>query len=155
MSTGYDQDRTIDLRTPPVTVTTTAERELDGEQPTLGELLGDLTHDVSELMSTQLQLAVVEIKDEMRQAARGGAMVGAAGLLGYLALALGAFTLAFGLAEWLELWAAFLIVTLLVAAIAAALFFSGRSTIQATDPLPRQTIKTLQEDRQWLRQQMS
>jgi hypothetical protein len=97
----------------------------------------------------------VEIKEEARQAARGGAMVGLGGLLGYLALALAAFTLAFGLAEWIELWFAFLIVTVVIGAGAAAFFVSGRSAIQATDPIPRKTIQTLQEDRQWLRQQIN
>src|SRR5215204_2957231 len=113
------------------------------DMASLGELIGDLTHDVGELMTTQLELAVVEMKEEVRQAARAGSMLGAGALVGYLALLLAGFTLAFGLAEWMDLWVAFLIVTALFAAGAAALFVKGRTELKATDPVPRQTKETL------------
>jgi uncharacterized membrane protein YqjE len=125
------------------------------EQPALSDLLADLTRDVSDLMSTQVQLAVVELKEEARQAARAGTLLGASGLVAYLAVGLSAFSLAFGLAELVELWVAFLIVTAGVGVTAFVLYVAGRDALAATDPVPRQTIRTLEEDARWLRQQMS
>jgi uncharacterized membrane protein YqjE len=131
-------------------------REHDEELPPISEILTDLSRDVSELMSTQMELAVVEIKEEARQAARAGGMLGVGGLLGYLTLILASFTFGFALADLgMDLWTAFLVVTVFVGIGAAALIIAGRQVLTSTDPVPRQTLETLQEDRTWLKQQIS
>jgi uncharacterized membrane protein YqjE len=145
MST-YVPEPPIDLREP---------APQPDEDATLGELLGELGRDVTELMSTQFELAVVEVKEEARRAARAGSLLGAGSLVAYLAVTLGAFALAFGLAEGMELWLAFLVVAVLLGAVGAALFLAGKAQLDATDPVPHKTIETLEEDARWLRQQIS
>jgi hypothetical protein len=46
-------------------------------------------------------------------------------------------------------------VAAVVGAIAAALYLMGRNMLRNTDPVPRETMQSLQEDKQWLRQQVS
>ena len=126
------------------------------DEATLSELVGRLTHDAVDLMSTQAQLAVAEIKEEARQAGRAAGMMGGSGALAYLTLTLLAFAAAFGIDQAVEeLWASFLIVAVVIGAVAAVLYLAGRNLLRNTDPVPRETIQTLQEDKQWLRQQVS
>jgi hypothetical protein len=131
------------------------QAEVVTPEPSLAELLSATTHDLSELLRTQVELAKVEIKEEATAGARAGAMFGAAGLLGYLALALFAFAAAWGLSSVLPTGFAFLIVGVLVAAVAAAFFIVGRQKLEAFQAVPRQTVETIQEDVQWAKQQLS
>jgi len=124
-------------------------------EPSLAELLSATTSDLSDLLKAQVELAKVEIKEEVTAAARAGAMFGAAGLLGYLALALLAFAAAWGLDAVLPTGVAFLIVGLVVAAVAGLCFAMGRQKLEHVNAVPPQTVETIQEDVQWAKQQLS
>ena len=120
----------------------------------LSELLGRLSSDFGDLLSTQLELAKVEVKEEVARAGKGAAILGGGALVGYLALILLAFAAAWGLSEVVPEGVAFLIVGVVVAAIAAFLLMTGRERMREVRPVP-ETTETLKEDVQWARQQMS
>ena len=64
------------------------------------------------------------------------------------------FAAAWGLSELFEsVWLGFLVVGLVWAVIAAALFINGRGALQELEPLPRKTINELEEDKKWLTEQ--
>jgi uncharacterized membrane protein YqjE len=117
----------------------------------LGQLLGELTGELTDLVRKELQLAQVEIKEEVRQAGKGGGFLGGAGVAGFLALILLSFALAWGLAELMPEGFAFLIVGVLWAIVAAVLASRGRKELKEVQPVPRQTMETLKEDAQWAR----
>jgi uncharacterized membrane protein YqjE len=121
----------------------------------LGELLSQLSSDFSGLVSTQLELAKTEIKEELARAGKGGGMVAGAAYAGALALLLLSFAAAWGIAAALPAGWAFLIVGVVWAVAAAVLFASGRRLLRAVQPLPPQTKQSLKEDVQWARQQAS
>jgi uncharacterized membrane protein YqjE len=121
------------------------------DDASLGELLSRLTTDFGELVSTQVELAKVEVKDEARRAGKGAGMLTAAGLAGYLALALLSWAAAWGLAEIIPTGWAFVIVGVVWAIVAAVLAANGRKQFKNMQPLP-ETNRSLQEDRQWARQ---
>ena len=81
-------------------------------------------------------------------------MIGAGGLVGYLALLLLLLAAAWGIAEVLEPWAGLLIVGVVTAIVAAVLITTGRKKLAAVEAAPN-TIETLQEDVQWAKQQLS
>ena len=56
-----------------------------------------MTSDVGQLVSTQIELAKVEIKDEVARAGKGAGMVGGGGLAAFVAVLL----LSFAIAYWL------------------------------------------------------
>jgi uncharacterized membrane protein YqjE len=124
-------------------------------EPSLPELLSATTRDLSELMRSEVELAKVELKEEAKSAAQAGALLGAGGLLGYLALTLVAFAAAWGLAEVLPEGIAFLIVAVVVAVAAAICLMAGKQRLSNVTPVPEQTVETLQEDVQWAKQQLS
>jgi uncharacterized membrane protein YqjE len=123
----------------------------DHAEPSLGELIGRTTADLSSLLRDEIELAKVEIKEEVRHAGKAGAFLGGAGLVGYLALTLLCFAAAWGLSEVVPEGVAFLIVWLVVGIVAAVMFLAGRKQLGQVEPLP-QTTETIKEDVQWAKQ---
>jgi hypothetical protein len=119
----------------------------------LGELFSQLTKDFSSLVSTQVELAKVEIKEELTHAGKGAGMLTGGLLAAYLALILLSFATAWGLAAVMPDGFAFLIVSVVWTAIAAMLATAGRKELRAVHPVPPQSKQALEEDIQWARRQ--
>jgi uncharacterized membrane protein YqjE len=120
----------------------------------LADLVSRMTSDVGRLVSTQIELAKVEIKDEVSRAGRGVGMVGGGGLAAYFALLLFSFALAYWLADAFDsLAAGFAVVGLVFAAVATVLVLKGKQQITSATPIAEQTIESIKEDVEWARQQ--
>jgi uncharacterized membrane protein YqjE len=121
----------------------------------LGQLLSRLSDDFGALVRTQVALARVEAKEELQHAARSAQMLGAGVAAAYFAALLALFTIAWALADAFDsIWLGFLVTTLLVAVVAAALLSIGRRRMTEVQPMP-ETTETIQEDVQWARRQAS
>jgi len=120
----------------------------------LGDLIAATTRDLSALMRTEVELAKTEIKEEVADAGRAGALIGAGALVGYLALLLLLLSAAWAIAEAIGPWAGLLIVGVVTAAVAAVLIIVGRKKLREVEVAPN-TIQSLQEDMQWAKQQLS
>lgn len=120
----------------------------------LGELFGDVTRDMGTLVRQEIELAKVEIKEEVSRAGRAGGMLGGTAIAALMALLLLSFAAAWGLSELVPEGVAFLIVGLAYAAVAAVLYTKGRAELQNVNPVPEQTIDTLKEDAQWAKQRI-
>jgi Putative Actinobacterial Holin-X, holin superfamily III len=121
----------------------------------LGGLVGQLTTDLGALLRDEVQLAKVELKEDVTHAAKVGGMFGAAGFAGYLTVVLLSFAAAWGLAEAVPIGVAFLIVGIVWGVVGAVLFAAGRARMRDLDMKPEQTIETMQENVQWAKQQKS
>jgi len=53
----------------------------------------------------------------------------------------------------IPLWLSALVVGLVIAALGLFLVVKGANTLRREDPAPQETIETLKEDREWLRDQ--
>ena len=106
----------------------------------LGELLSRMTSDLSELVSTQIELAKVEIKEEVGRAGKGAGMVGGGAVAGLMALLLLSFAAAWGLSEVVPEGVAFLIIGLAYAAVATVLLLRGRDQIKSATPVVPTTV---------------
>ena len=114
-------------------------------------LVKRLADQTGTLVRQEVELAKAELTQKGQIAGRGAAHLGAAALLGLLALgALTACLIAL-LAIWIdEVWPAALIVAVVYAAIAVPLALRGRQRMrEAGPPAPEQTIETVKEDAQW------
>ena len=120
----------------------------------IGELVGKVAGDVSALFASELELAKVELREEAKQAGRAAAMLGAGAAAAWFALTLLSFAAAWGLAEWLDSPAlGFLIIGAVYTAAAGLLLVQARNRVRAVNLVPEDTIATIKEDIEWLKQQ--
>ena len=110
----------------------------------LGELLGDVTRDLSTLMRQELALAKAELKETATTSAKGAGMLGGAGYAASMTVLFLSIALWAGLSNWLDPGWSGVIVAALWAAIAAVLYAVGRSQLKKVKGAP-QTVETLQE----------
>src|SRR4051812_7919508 len=125
--------------------------EEEPSNTSVGELIGEISDDLSKLFRQEVELAKAEIKQEASKAGKAAGMLGGAGFAGYLAVVLLSFALVFGLANVMDAGWAALIVAVIWAAIGAALYATGRKRLKTVDPVPRRTVDTIKEDAQWLK----
>ncbi len=121
------------------------------ENSSVGEMLGNISGDLSQLFRQEVELAKVELKQEASKAGKAAGFLGVAGFAGYLAVVLLSFALVFALANVMDAGWAALIVAVLWAIVGAVLYSSGRKKLKTVDPVPHRTVDTLKEDAQWLK----
>jgi hypothetical protein len=139
MTTGFSQD---------VPAEPGARRD-----ESIGQLMGEVAGDVSKLFRQEVALAKAEMKEEAVKAGKAGGMLAAAGFAGYMVAVLLSLALVFALGAIMPLGWAALIVAVLWAIVGGVLYAIGRQRIKQVDPVPRQTVETIKEDAQWLRDQ--
>jgi hypothetical protein len=125
------------------------------EQRSLGELFSELAQETGTLVRKEVELAKVEMTAKAKVAGRDAALVAGGGsiaVLGAMAL-LAALILALG--TIIPLWASALLVGLMVTTTGGVLVVLGIRAFKGLDAAPRQTIETLEEDKRWLREQVS
>jgi hypothetical protein len=120
----------------------------------LGELIAELSAEMSTLIRKELELARVELTSKAGAAARNGAAAATGGVVAYsglLAFIAGAILglVRLGMAAWL---AAFIIGVLTMGG-GALLIYLGVYRLRHMRFTPRVTIETLKEDAKWTRRQ--
>jgi uncharacterized membrane protein YqjE len=116
------------------------------EERSLSELLSEVTNEVATLFRKEVELAKAETSQQVSRAAKAGAMLGAAAVVGLVTLILLAFAAAWGLSAIVPEGVAFLIVGVVFAIVAAVLASAGKKKVAAVNPVPQQTVQTLQAD---------
>jgi hypothetical protein len=111
----------------------------------VGDLIGEVTRDMSTLMRQELALAKAEVREEAVKAAKAGGMFGAAGFAGYMVLLFVSVAAWQGLAAVMPSGWAALIVTAVWAVIGAVLFVMGRQRMREVNPKPERTVETVSE----------
>ena len=117
----------------------------DVENASLGDLIGEVTRDLSTLMRQELELAKAELKHEAAKSGKAAGMLGGAGFAGYMVLLFLSFALWWGLANVMDAGWAALIVAVLWAIVGAVLYTVGRQRLRQVHPTPERTVDTLKE----------
>ena len=111
----------------------------------IGQIMSNITSDLSTLMRQEVALAKAEMKVEAAKAGKAAGMLGGAGFAGYMTI------LFLSLALWAALgselgwgWSG-LIVAALRGIAAAVLFVIGRKKMKEVNPKPEQTVETVSE----------
>ena len=123
--------------------TRTERPEVQGRS--VGDLIGEVSNDLSTLMRQELALAKAEVKAEATKTGKAAGLLGGAGLAGYMVALFTSIALWWALANGMdEGWAA-LIVAALWAVVGAVLYSLGRSRLKSVHPKPERTVQTLKE----------
>ncbi len=112
-----------------------------------GELVQQMSEQVSRLVREELRLAQLELAQKGKRAGIGVGLFGGSGLLSLYGLAAIIAGVALLLALVLPAWAAALIVGAVLLATAGALALLGKRQVsEATPPTPQQTIVSVKAD---------
>ncbi|WP_308036699.1 phage holin family protein [Cellulomonas xiejunii] len=116
--------------------------EPDG-RPSLGDLIGAVTEDLSLLVRQEVELAKAELTASAKQAGKGSGMLAGSGLAGYFVLFFLSCALWWGLPMG-RAWAA-VVVAVVWAVVAAVLALRGRGELRRVKGAPRtaETIKKI------------
>ena len=118
----------------PSASTTPPRRAAGSAQPTLGELIARISENISALVRGEIDLAKAKGQRMAKEMGLGAGLLAAAGVLALFifGLVLGAMTS--GLSNIMPLWAAFLVVALLLTLIAVPMALIGIKRLKAAKP---------------------
>jgi hypothetical protein len=117
-----------------------------GEERSLAELFSETTAKLQLLVRKELELAKLEVKDQVGTAAKAGAMLATAAVAGLVAVLMLCMAAAWGLAEVIPTGFAFLAVGVVLVVFAAGAAKAGQSRLRAVSPVPGQTARTIKDD---------
>lgn len=125
----------------------------DLKEHSIPELLKQLSQETATLVRQEIDLAKAEVTERGKKAGVGAGMFGAAGIIGFLALAALTACFVLALATFMPGWLAALIVAAVYGAIAGVLAFRGKDKVQQATPPAPETVETIKEDIQWAKAQ--
>jgi hypothetical protein len=124
------------------------------EEPSIGELFGDLASETSTLLRQELRLLVVELKQKAKYAARQGIYVAVGAIIALIAVVTLVGALVLGLGMVMPLWASALLVGGITLAVAGAVIAKGIVALRHLDPIPTQTALSIEDNKSWIRKQI-
>ncbi|ELS52331.1 phage holin family protein [Streptomyces viridochromogenes] len=126
---------------------TTAPKPVRNGHQSVGELAGQAGEQLSRLVRQEVALAKEELADKGRRAGRGGGLLGAAGAVAYAGLLFLAAAATAALSLTPAVWAAALIVTGALFALAGLLAALGRTQLRrAAPPAPEEALGSVRAD---------
>ncbi len=109
------------------------------ERPSIGEMLSEISTDLTTLMRQEVELAKAEVTQSAKQAGKGAGMFAGAGVAGHLTVLFISIAVWWGIGDKTgHGWSA-LIVAAIWAVIAAVLSLSGRKELKTVTGVPRTT----------------
>ena len=133
--------------------TTRATVSPPDQEPSTGQLVSDLTNQISRLVRDEARLAQAEVTQKAKRLGIGAGLFGGAGLFAFFGLAGLITTAILALDLLLPAWLAALIVAVVLFAIAGVLALVGKKDVQkGTPPVPTQAIASTKEDIQTVKE---
>jgi Putative Actinobacterial Holin-X, holin superfamily III len=111
----------------------------------VGQLVSEVSQDMSMLMRQELALAKAEVKQEATKSGKAAGLLGGAGFAGYMLLLFLSIAAWWGLANVMDQGWAALIVAAVWAVTSAVLYAAGRARMREVNPTPERTAETLKE----------
>lgn len=122
------------------------------QDPSLGELVGRMSEQTSQLIRDELRLAQAEMAAKAKKAGIGAGLFGGAGLFAVYGVGCLIAGAVLGLAGPIPDWLAALIIGAVLLAVAGVSALVGkRKVAQAMPPLPQEAVEGIKEDVQTLK----
>lgn len=123
----------------------TTQEPTTTDERTIGQLVADASADLSAIVRSEVELAKVEIKNDVTHAGKGAGMFVGAGVLGAYGFGVLLLGLAWVIAIWLPVWAGLLIVAGVLFLIAGILALLGKGFIGKVKGKPEKAIDNAQK----------
>ena len=126
------------------------------DDTSVSELVKQLTEQTKTLVKQEMRLAQVELKEKGKKVGIGAGLFGAGGLVAFFGAATLISAIVLLISTALAPWLSALIVALLLLATAGVAALNGKKEIEkATPPVPEQTVETVKEDVQHVKERAS
>jgi len=140
-------------------------QQVTKEDRSLGDLFSELASETSTLVKQEVSLATTELTQKATRVGENVGYLVVGGAIGYAALLVILAAVVIGLAQlisflsgWSLIFSACLsavVVGVIVGIIAYILVTRALTKLKNTNLMPRQTVETIKEDAQWLKDQVS
>lgn len=126
---------------------TRADQQPAPENASTGQLISQLTEQISRLVRDEARLAQAEVTQKAKRLGLGAGLFGGAGLFAFLGLAVLVATAILALDLVLPAWLAALIVGVVLFAIAGVLALVGKKDVEkGSPPVPTEAISSVKAD---------
>jgi uncharacterized membrane protein YqjE len=122
------------------------------ERESLGELLGDLATQSASLVRDEVALARQEVREKVKVIQSAAVIVAIGAVMGLVALLALCTAVILALTQYFEPWLAALIVGGVFTVAAMITLGIGIGQFKRTSLKPEQTIETLEENKEWLKE---
>ena len=122
------------------------------DERSLSDVLQDILRNLQDMVRSELRLAKVEIREEFRRAMSSSVWI-AAGTMGAVsAWIFLLWTLTYALATRMPMWAATLVVAVVMAVAAVVLIMGAIRRVKRIQPIPERTVESVKENLEWMKQ---
>ena len=132
-----------------------AQQQMVKEERSLGDLFSELASETGTLVRQEVALAQAELTKKATDVGKNVGYLVVGGAVAYAAALALIAALIIGLSYFIPAWASALVVGVIVGVVAYMMISSAIAALKKTDLAPRETVETLKEDAQWLKDQVS
>jgi len=131
------------------------KQQMAREEKSFGDLFAELAAQTGNLVRQEVALAQTELTNKATAAGKNIGFLAVGGLVAYAAFLglLAAVILLLG--NVVPVWLSALIVSVVVGVVGAVLVMSAVKGLKNIDPVPRETVETLQEDVTWIKKEVT
>jgi hypothetical protein len=131
------------------------QMQLNKDDRSLGDLFSELAAETGTLVRQEVSLAQAEITAKATRVGKNVGFLAVGGAVGYAALLAILAGVVLGLSYFMPAWIAALVVGLVVGAVAFFMISSALEDLKNTNFKPEETVDSIKEDAQWLKDQVS
>jgi len=131
------------------------QMQIQKDERSLGDLFSELAAETGTLVRQEVALAQAEISYKATTVGRQVGYLAVGGAIGYAALLAVLAGVIIGLSYFIPVWIAALVVGIVVGVVAFFLISSAIERLKNTNLKPEQSVESIKEDAQWLKNQVS
>jgi hypothetical protein len=131
------------------------QMQLQKDERSLGELFSELAAETGTLVRQEVALAQAEVTAKATVVGKNVGYLAVGGAVGYAAMLSILAGVVIGLSYFMPAWIAAVLVGLLVGAVAFFVISSALEELKNTNLKPEESVESIKEDAQWLKNQVS
>ena len=120
----------------------------------ISDILQDVLRNLQEIVRSEVRLAKTEVREELTKARSAAVLIGAGAVCSIFAVFFLLLAAIYALSLVVPSWAAALIVTAALTAVAAIMVLAGLKQLKRIHPTPEKTVGTMKENVAWVKQQV-
>ena len=124
------------------------------DAPSIGDLFSRLAADGASLMRQEVQLAKVELGEKAVQVGKQLGLMALGGGVAYAGILALVAALIVLIGQFVAMWLSAFLVGVVVLAAGYLILRAQLAAFRHFDPIPKATVRTLKEDKDWMKEQL-